>query len=505
MTRRNISILAAATIVSTSGIIYELVIGTVSSYLLGNSVLQFSLTIGLFLFGMGIGSFLAPLIKLAPERKFVLLEIFVALLGGISPLILFFVFSSGGLFYLAFVVIVVSIGILIGFEIPTLVELAREGGSMLSLFSKVLAFDYLGALLASLLFPLFFLPYLGIVRTALLVGIVNILIAISILWYFKKENFLPLTRYASISFLTLVILVSLMWQANSIAWALDTRLYQDEIVYTEQTPYQKIVLTKFKDDVRLFLDGNIQFSSIDEYRYHEALVHAPAGRARSLERVLVLGGGDGLVARELLKYPEIKSIDLVDLDERVIELAKTNPLLRELNQDSLRNPRVNVVIEDAFGYLGQGATLYSLIVIDLPDPGNEALAKLYSVEFYEKAVRRLPEEGVIVTQATSPYFSNETFWTINETLSEAGLFTYPYHVQVPSFGEWGFVMGSKNSLVNINRPLPKRTRFLSEEILPSLYIFDKDTLRPNSDLKVNSLMYPIILDTYIKDAKRWQP
>ncbi len=143
--------------------------------------------------------------------------------------------------------------------------------------------------------------------------------------------------------------------------------------------------------------------------------------------------------------------------------------------------------------------------MDLPDPGNESLAKLYSLEFYKMASRRLSEEGLMVTQATSPYFSNNTFWTIVQTMDEADLITYPYHTQVPSFGEWGFVIGARNNLLETNRPLPTSTRFLSQDTLSLLYFFDKDTERQKTELSPNSLLYPTLLETYNEDAKRWQP
>ncbi len=503
MDRRRSGVLLAALVVALGGIIYELILGTVSSYLLGNSVLQFSITIGLFLFGMGIGSFLTAYIRRSAEETFILVETAIAMLGGNAPLILFASYAYTAVFYGIFCACVTVIGILIGFEIPTMLRLAAQKDGTLRYVSHILALDYLGALIASILFPLVLLPHLGIIRTAYAVGLLNMLIALGMYWSFRKDVRIRTILLLPCLCACFAVLSGGLIYSHFIASRLDHKLYQDEVIFSQQSSYQKIILTRFKDDIRLFLDGSIQFSSIDEYRYHEPLVHIPMHMARTQASILVLGGGDGLAVREILKYPHVERITLVDLDPAVTHLAQTHPTLLNINQRSLFDPKVTIVHADAFSFLHSGSVLFDVIIIDLPDPNNEQLAKLYSREFYRLIKRRLSEHGVFVTQATSPYFSSRTFWMINSTIQSEDLVTIPFHVNVPSFGEWGFILGSAYSIPKPSGITVSST-FLSDAILPSLFTFSKDLL-VTSDGEENTLHNPIILQAYEEDARRWDP
>ncbi|GAB4006715.1 hypothetical protein GCM10029992_58370 [Glycomyces albus] len=190
-------------------------------------------------------------------------------------------------------------------------------------------------------------------------------------------------------------------------------------------------------DFRMYLNGDLQFSSVDEYRYHEALVHPVMDGPRS--DVLVLGGGDALAVREILRYDDVESVTLVDLDPAVTELARSFDDLVELNGDALSDPRVEVVNEDAFTWLREHTERFDTIVVDMPDPDATETAKLYSVEFYAMAAERLNGTGRMVVQGGSPYFAPKTYWTIAATLEEAGYAPAPYQVSVPSFGDWGFL------------------------------------------------------------------
>lgn len=502
---RKAGVFFSALIVAIGGIIYELIIGTVASYLLGNSVLQFSLTIGLFLFSMGIGSILVTYIKTPPEEKFVLVESAIALIGGNTPLLLFFSFAYTDLFYVVFATIIIAIGILIGFEIPTMVQIVADKEKMIHIVSRILALDYLGALVASILFPIVLLPYLGIIRTAYVVGIANLAIAVLIFWAFKACIKTKKIIISGFMFVCFVILTLGFAYSNHIAWLLDHKLYQDEVIHSEQSPYQKIVLTKQHNDIRLFLNGSIQFSSIDEHRYHEPLVHIPLGITRTREKILVLGGGDGLAARELLKYPDVKEVTIVDLDRQVTSLASSHNLLTQLNKNSLKDARVKIVNQDALKFLEEISILYDVIIADLPDPNTEELAKLYSKEFYKLVNRRLAEDGVFVTQATSPYFSTRTFWIIKNTIESGGLYTLPYHSHVPSFGDWGFIMGSKRKIDKNQIKILVNTRFLTQEVAETLFVFDSDLLPIEDIEEINTFFNPVILETYKEDARRWQP
>ena len=191
----------------------------------------------------------------------------------------------------------------------------------------MLTFDYLGALGASLLFPILLVPKLGMVRSALLFGIINAGVA---LWstYLFRDQLGATVRCCGPA-------ASRCWPCWAREWlarrgstqAADNNLYADEVIFARDTRYQRIVLTQWKDDVRLFLSSHLQFSSRDEYRYHEALVHPGLAALPGARRVLVLGGGDGLAVREILKYPDVETITLVDLDPEMTRLFSTHPYL----------------------------------------------------------------------------------------------------------------------------------------------------------------------------------
>jgi spermidine synthase len=273
-----------------------------------------------------------------------------------------------------------------------------------------------------------------------------------------------------------VVLLALgggMAGADRVTAAADENLYADEVIFSRQSRFQRIVLTRWKDDLRLFLNGHLQFSSQDEYRYHEALVHPGLAALPGARRVLVLGGGDGLAVREILKYPSVEQITLVDLDPEMTRLFSDHPLLAPLNAASLRSPRVRIVNADAFPWLDSTGDVFDFAVADFPDPTNFSLAKLYTTAFYRLLAKRLSARGMAVVQSTSPMFARQSYWCIVETLKQAGFRTYPYHVYVPSFGEWGFVLAA---LGPYEPPLdlPEGLRFLSARNLSSLFEFPLD-------------------------------
>jgi spermidine synthase len=253
------------------------------------------------------------------------------------------------------------------------------------------------------------------------------------------------------------------------------------IVYTAQSPYQRVVMTRSARTTRLFLNGNLQFSSDDEHRYHEALVHpAVAALGAPPRRVLVLGGGDGLAVRELLRYPEIERITLVDLDRAVTDLFRDHELGRELNGGSLADPRVEIHNADAFLFLEASKESFDLAIVDFPDPGNYAVGKLYTDSFYLSLRERLGVRGLAVVQATSPAFARNTYWSIIATIESAGFRTVPYHAYVPSFGDWGFVLAGGPGLGQPKRLAlsSEALRFLDEATLAQLFVFPKDSARP---------------------------
>ncbi len=461
-------------LIAACGLIYELIAGTLASYLLGDSVLQFSTVIGSYLFAMGIGSHLSRFLGRGLVARFVSIELMVGLLGGYSSALLFLAFAYTHAFRLVLYALVLMIGVLVGLEIPLLMRILRDRFQFRDLVAHVLTFDYLGALGASLLFPILLVPRLGLVRSALLFGILNAAVALWSTFLFRDQLGAPRTLRGA-CLLVLGALALGMAGAERITAAADESLYADEVILARQTRYQRIVLTRWKDDVRLYLNGHLQFSSRDEYRYHEALVHPGLAAVPGARRVLVLGGGDGLAVREVLRYTGVESIVVVDLDPEMTKLFSEHPLLTRLNSGSLRAARVRVINQDAFPWLEENGDVFDFVVVDFPDPTNYSLGKLYTTAFYRLLARHLSRQGLAAVQSTSPLFARQSYWCIVETLKRAGLRTYPYHVYVPSFGEWGFVIAG---LVPYEPPaqLPDGLRFLTARNLAPLFEFSNDML-----------------------------
>jgi spermidine synthase len=495
--KQSATLIYAAFIAGLCSIIYELLIATTVSYFMGDSVKFFSLTIGLYMAAMGVGSYLSKFITDKLIQRFVIAEILLGFIGGISIPLLYFTYTTTSLFYPTYVVLTLCIGFLIGLEIPFLTRLMEDYQTLKSNIANILSFDYLGALIATIAFPFFLLPVMGIYQSSLLFGLINMSIAGVVLYSYRKslgktDKKLQLLTAA----MSLVILVMLVFSSQALKhW--DQMLYNGRIVHSEQTPYQKITLTKSKDDLRLYLNGVLQFSSVDEYRYHESLVMVPMTYADNpIKRVLVLGAGDGLAVRELLKYPEIEQIVLVDLDPRMTELANYNAHLVDINLASLANDKVQVVIDDAFVYLEKNLQPFDLIINDLPDPNTISLSRLYSKQFYRLAKASLTSEGIMVTQATSPFFVKPAFWSIVKTIQAAGFdYTYPYHTNVPSFGDWGFVLSSSQPILLVpKRPLDD-SLFLTHEAISTLFVFAKDLQQIEVD--INQIDKPVVLDYYL--------
>ncbi|VAX28596.1 Spermidine synthase [hydrothermal vent metagenome] len=483
-------------------IIYELLISTASAYFLGDSVKQFSITIGLYMAAMGIGSYLSRLIKTNLLSKFIAIEILLGFLGGMSVPILYFCYAFTDMYSLYMVLLIVAIGTLIGLEIPLLTRIMEHYYVLKINISNVLSIDYFGALIATLLFPFILLPFLGTFKSSLFFGLINMGIGFLNLWCFREVLNIGRRRiYAIASVTVFVSLLSVFLTAPFLLKHWSNSLYEDRIVLSTQSRYQKIVLTKDKDDIRLFLNGNLQFSSIDEYRYHEALVHVPFALADKRKHILLLGGGDGLAVREMLKYPEVESITVVDLDPEIIRISTENNHLRRINQDSLQDKRVSIINRDAFIFLKETSGQFDVIIADLPDPNNISLSRLYSKEFYRFIRARLTENGTFLTQATSPYFAKRAFWSIKNTIETAALHTRPYHLYIPSFGDWGFVLASKKEINLNNIQIDVTTRYLETALLPGLFTFSKD-LR-HADAAPSTLDKPLVLTYYLKGWKHW--
>ncbi len=459
-------------LIAACGLIYELVAGALASYLLGDSIFQFSTVIGSYLFAMGVGSWLSRFLTRGLVARFVAIELMVGLLGGFSSSLLLLAFAYTPGFRLGLYLMVLAIGVLVGLEIPLLMRILKHRFQFRDLVAHVLTFDYLGALGASLVFPILLVPRLGLARGALLFGIVNAAVALWSTYLFRDQ----LTRTAGLRAACLLVLAALgagMAAAERINELAEANLYADEVIFARSTSYQRIVLTRWKDDLRLFLSGHLQFSSRDEYRYHEALVHPGLAALPWARRVLILGGGDGLAAREVLRYPSVESVTLVDLDPEMTRLFSTHPRLTPLNGGALTAPRLRIINADAFPWLEQTGESFDFAIADFPDPTNFSLGKLYTTAFYRLLARRLTARGMAVVQSTSPLFARRSYWCIVETLKQSGFEVHPYHAYVPSFGEWGFVLGSLSPYRPPDR-LPTGLRFLTPAVLPQLFHFPAD-------------------------------
>lgn len=492
------AIYVTVVVVATAGLVYELVAAAAASYLLGDSLTQFSTVIGSYLFAMGVGSFLSRYLTRGLAARFVQIEILVGLVGGWTATLLFLAFGHTAHFRVVLYGLVGLIGVLVGLEIPLLLRLLRGRLAFRELVAQVLSLDYVGALAASLLFPLLLVPHLGLIRTALLIGLANAAVGLWSTWIFRAA--LPAPGYLrALGVVAVLCLGAGVVAAERITSWSEDRLYADDIILARTSAYQRIVLTRSGDDLRLFLNGHLQFSSRDEYRYHEALVH-PALSAHGRPRhLLVLGGGDGLAVREVLRHAAVERVTLVDLDPEMTRLFAENALLTAVNGGALRDPRVRVVNADAFVWLTESRDLFDVVIADFPDPHNFALGKLYSRTFYRVVRGRLAPGGLLAQQATSPMFARRAFWCIVETVRSAGLGARPYHAYVPSFGEWGFVLAGVAE-PPLPRAYPPGLRFLTAEATPALFTFPPDmTAVP---VEVNRLDNQALVHYYGGDWQR---
>ena len=510
-----VALLASVFVVAACGLVYELAAGALASYLLGDSVLQFSTIIGTYLFAMGLGSWLSRLVERQLVAQFLRIELLVGLVGGLMPAALFVAYNllphAGG--SLSFRVLlygcVLAVGMLVGLEIPLVMRILKrhfaERYALRELVSEVLTFDYLGALAVAVAFPLLFVPHLGLVRTGVFFGLLNAAVAVWALVLFRGE----LRRFKAHAFacagVVVALLAAMVGASHLTTWAED-QFYGDGIILRESSEYQRVVVTRSGSSngqagIRLFLNGNLQFYSRDEYRYHEALVHPALAAHGAPRRVLVLGGGDGLAVREVLRHAAVQQVTLVELDPHITRLFSSHAALTALNAGALASPKVRVVNTDAFTWLEQHARAieagreapFDIVIADFPDPSNYALGKLYTTSFYQRCDQVLAAGGWLVVQTTSPLIARRSFWTVVATLEAVGFTAWPYHVHVPSFGEWGFVLAGRRPWPGV-RTLPPGLRFLSVEGVPALLQFPPDMARVAAE--PNRLSNQVLVTTF---------
>lgn len=496
-------LLLAVFLCAACGLVYELALLTLGNYLAGGGVRETSIVLGVVVASMGLGSLAAKPLLARPLLSFAVVEGALAVVGGLSVLGLYAAYAWLDLYTPALLVASVLIGTLIGAEVPLLMALLQQiraqdaGGAVADLNAA----DYLGALAGGLAFPFLLLPAFGQLRGAIVTGGVNLLAAVLVVsWLGSRRTPAQLPRRAvavltALATVGVVVLGGAAARADDFEVTVRQRLYRAPITYAERSDYQEIVVTRSQPggstDLRLFLNGDLQFSSRDEYRYHESLVQpAMAGGA---DTVLVLGGGDGLALREVLRS-NVRRVVEVELDPAVLRLAREDPAFRALNDDSLHDPRVEVVEADAMRWLRGNGEQFDVVIVDMPDPDDPATAKLYSEEFYGLAERSLAPGGRMVVQAGSPYFAPHAFWCVAETLRASGFAVTPYHVAVPSFGDWGFVLAAREPLGPLRVPpaVAEEMRFLDQDVLDAATAFPRDV----EPLQVESstLDRPRILD-----------
>jgi spermidine synthase len=494
---KEIALLFGTFLIAICGLIYELLEGTLSSYLLGDSIYHFSLVIGLFMSSMGIGAWLSRFIEENLERAFVQLQLTIALVGGFSAFVLFFSFAYIDNYDAFLYLITISLGTMLGIEIPLIIRILKESFSLKTNISNVFTVDYIGALFASLLFPLVLVPKLGLMQTSFLFGMINLFVG-SMAWYIFRA--LLGQRYLIYLFLVFLILGMGFWKSTELTSMIENKLYKNNIIYTKQTPYQKIVVTEQNHRIQFYINGAIQFDSIDEYRYHESLVHPAMINATKHENILIVGGGDGMALREVLKYEDVEHVTLVDLDSAITTLFREHKVLSELNSHAYDSAKVKVINQDAWKFIENAKVLFDVIILDLPDPNNISLSRLYSESFYRLLVKQLSRSGVMVTQASSPMYTRQAFWSIKKTMEQTKLYTQGYHTYVPSFGEWGFVLGGRFPLDFKLKPM-QGLKYLNTHVLEKMTLFASDM--NELEVEANKLSTHRLIEYYNEGWKKW--
>jgi len=488
-----------------AGIIAEFVLSTLATYLSGNAVFQWTLVMSFMLFAMGVGSRISRVFKTKLLEWFLITELLLSVACATSAIIAYglaafiqpinlVIYSQG-----------IIVGILIGLEIPLVTRINESYENLRINISNVMEKDYFGSLLGGIIFAFIALPYLGLTYTPIILGCINFLVATLVLW-----QFMPLIYHKKMFIFSWLIcfcfFICLGFGAKPIIQFGEQSKYKDKIVFARQTAYQKIVITQWRQYYWLYLNGQVQFSTYDEEKYHEPLVH-PAMKLNSCHKeILILGGGDGVAVREILKYPDVEHITLIDLDPVMTDLGKKHPILTRINNNSLKTPKINIIHQDAMTFLEKHDKLFSIIIIDLPDPDTIDLMHVYSLDFYQLIAHHLMRGGVMVTQATSPYFSTKAFLCILKTIESAGLSVLPYHNHVPTMGEWGFVLGARKNdiepaaLKNLALNLGFKDidcKFLDANAMKSMIYFGKGVLDQRNTVQINTHIRPVLHRYYL--------
>lgn len=491
-----------------AGIVSEYTLSTLATYFLGDSVFQFTMIVSTMLFSMGLGSRLSKQIEDNLIEKFVWIEFGLSVIATNVTVIVYTFFAIYGDPTAIIYLLSISVGLLIGMEIPLVIRLNQQFQSLRVNISSAMENDYYGSLAGGVFFAFVGLPYLGLTYTPVILGTVNFSVALMVIIVIWRELSIVKRKRMVVYIIVVVTIVILtaVFSKAIVNWG-DRIRYSDRVVYSEQSKYQKIVLTYSGKDYWFFLNGHQQLSTADEALYHEPLVHPVMHLHHDPARVLVLGGGDGVAVRELLKYEQVEKIVLVDLDPRVTDLAKNHPILTSINENSLNHPLVEVINRDGFTYLEKVQDQYDVIIADFPDPRTVDLGRLYSQEFYWLCKQALRPGGLMVTQAGSPYYAERAFECIELTMSEAGFNTMPLHNQVLTLGEWGWVVGSvdpnrdlKTEVKQVTLSVP--TQWLTTEAFTLISSFGKQVFKKDYEsVEPNRIHDPVLYRYYL--AGKW--
>ena len=491
-----------------SGIVAEYVLSTLATYFLGDSVFQWTMIVSIMLFSMGLGSRISKYFSKNLLQRFILIEFTLSVLTAYVSVITYSASAYYGNSYLIIYSLSIIVGLLIGMEIPIVIRLNDQFEKLHVNVSSVMENDYYGSLVGGVFFAFIGLPYLGLTYTPIILGSINFSVAIGL--YFMLKSALGDKQIVKINILSLcvfLLLISGYLFAQPIISYGEERRYKDKVVYEEQSKYQKIIITQSKEDFWLFINGNQQLSSIDEVMYHEPLVHPVMRLSKNPTDILVMGGGDGGAVREILKYPSVKNITLVDLDPAMTALGQQNDLLVEMNQNSMNHEKLTIINEDGYNFLEDHNSYYDVIIIDLPDPKTVEIGRLYSYEFYKLCYKKLRPHGLVITQAGSPYYAARAFNCIDKTMKTTGFNTVPLHNQVMTLGEWGWVLGGKDSsptqlvtaLQGLDFDNPKiETRWINHDAMTLITSFGKELFENDtSNIEVNKIHNPVLYKYYL--------
>jgi len=492
-----------------SGIVAEYILSTLASYFLGDSILQWTLVLSFMLFSMGLGSSITKRMDKGLLEKFILLEFGLSILVTFSAMLVYMVSSQTTYNGLLIYGLSILIGLLIGMEIPLVTRLNEHYEVLKVNIASVMESDYYGSLAGGLFFAFVGLPYLGLTYTPFVLGFLNSIVAIFLFW--KFSDLIP--RFMRAVLLGCAISVMVLWGlglafAKPIIKYTEQFRYKDQVIYEKQSRYQKIVITQWKNDYWLFINGSQQLSTLDEVMYHEPLVHPIMSLHAHPQNVLILGGGDGCAVRDMLQYPSLQTITMVDLDPAMTDLGKNHPVMKKVNQNAMHNAKLTIFNEDAYLFLDKTKQYFDIIIIDLPDPKSVELNRLYTQEFYNLCHRTLRPEGLIITQSGSPYYATKAFSCINKTMREANFNTVQMHNQILTLGEWGWTIGAKSwnekELLTRLRALQFdkiKTKWLNHDAMQLMTSFGKQSFFLNEAIEkvdINTIHNPVLYRYYLR-------